>query len=382
VIRPSAPTATDNVTSIADAFGSVVERYAYDPYGTPAVLDADFTLDGTSDYGWDRLFQDKALDAAIGKYNFNMRVYNPMTGRFEQADPGGYIDGSNRYVADVGSPLRFVDPMGLDSALPRGFPGARPLNHDGSVQDFDMNEWERRDRQRRENEEWSRQNPNGTISALEPRNMGYLYPKPSATVRAKGLCKMVFGTMEAISVAEIPIIDVLAIAHGGSMAGAGAEEFYRGYPVDETAFAAAGRATASFAGASPESARKIGQASDFIAGMAIGTSALNRAMAPKYIAIGRRPDLMASHANPRVLTLNERNWTECIQEQFMDDALMSNLPIKLNSPPVLENFVRYNPYLDAVELTQFGKEINKFSGARVYTDDFSLNGEFLPNPWR
>jgi YD repeat-containing protein len=36
-----------NVTSLTSTSGTVVERYAYDPYGTPTAMQEDFTPEST-----------------------------------------------------------------------------------------------------------------------------------------------------------------------------------------------------------------------------------------------------------------------------------------------------------------------------------------------
>ena len=43
-----------------------------------------------------------------------MRDYDPTTGRYIQADPLGLVDGASVYGYVSGSPLRYVDPIGLE----------------------------------------------------------------------------------------------------------------------------------------------------------------------------------------------------------------------------------------------------------------------------
>ena len=111
--------ADDNVTSLTDASGAVVERYAYDPYGAVTVENPNGTVRGngtavSSSYGWAYLHQGLGLDVATGLYYDRMRqTYAPGLGRFEQEDPDGYVDGLNRYQFVEANPLRYVDPSGL-----------------------------------------------------------------------------------------------------------------------------------------------------------------------------------------------------------------------------------------------------------------------------
>jgi RHS repeat-associated protein len=107
-----------NVTSLTDASGNVVERYVYNPYGTVTVENPDGSVrgDGTlasSDYGIEYLFQGGRIDPQTGLYLFGVRDYDPTTGRWEQQDPAGYVNGANRYQFVVDAPTDLVDPTGL-----------------------------------------------------------------------------------------------------------------------------------------------------------------------------------------------------------------------------------------------------------------------------
>jgi uncharacterized delta-60 repeat protein/RHS repeat-associated protein len=111
--------ANHNVTSIVDVFGEVKERFAYDPYGSAATLNRDWSTDGDgSDYGWTHLHQGLRLDADVGLYDNRMRPYDPSQGRFISADPLGYPDGVSRYEYVAGGSTLKSDPFGLDSIPP------------------------------------------------------------------------------------------------------------------------------------------------------------------------------------------------------------------------------------------------------------------------
>jgi RHS repeat-associated protein len=106
-----------NVTSLTDASGAVVERYAYDPYGAVTVENPDGSTrgDGTatsSSYGWAVLHQGLRLDVATGTYDDRNRVYLVSLGRFAQEDQAGYIDGANRYQNEGGRVTVAADPTG------------------------------------------------------------------------------------------------------------------------------------------------------------------------------------------------------------------------------------------------------------------------------
>lgn len=104
-----------NVTSISDTAGAAVERYAYDPYGTPTVLDANWAADADnkSDVGMLYLHQGGRYDVTSGLYSFRHREYDAGLGRWVQQDPAGYVDGPNLYAYVLDNPTRYSDPDGL-----------------------------------------------------------------------------------------------------------------------------------------------------------------------------------------------------------------------------------------------------------------------------
>ena len=119
--------ADDDVTSLTDTTGAIVERYAYDPYGAVTVENPDGTIgrrSGTlSYYGWAVLFQGKRLDPATGTYDYNRRVYLVSLGRFGQQDPtgGAYVNGADLYQFELSGPVIGRDPTGtVDIGLPGG----------------------------------------------------------------------------------------------------------------------------------------------------------------------------------------------------------------------------------------------------------------------
>ena len=100
-----------NVTALVDTFGNVDERFIYDPYGTVTVLSPSWTTT-TDAYGWTTLFQGMRLNAYTGLYHTLNREYSATLGRWMQADPAGYVNGSSLYESLGGSPTNLVDPSG------------------------------------------------------------------------------------------------------------------------------------------------------------------------------------------------------------------------------------------------------------------------------
>jgi RHS repeat-associated protein len=106
-----------DVTALTNTSGAVLERYEYTPYGTVTVLNPDGTVlgDGTmasSQFGVPYLFQGMRYDSFTGLYETPNRDLNPATGTWLQADPAGYVDGSDRYQAFRSRPASSLDPMG------------------------------------------------------------------------------------------------------------------------------------------------------------------------------------------------------------------------------------------------------------------------------
>ena len=128
-LGPPSPTTTTylhdanfNVTAVADDQGTVVERYAYTPYGEATILN------GASDFGRDRsavdtggsdilneyLYTGRRLDPETGLQLNRNRFYASHLGRWVNRDPIGY-DGSwmNLYNYVTNRPSIALDPWGL-----------------------------------------------------------------------------------------------------------------------------------------------------------------------------------------------------------------------------------------------------------------------------
>ncbi len=116
---------TDHLGSLiglTDTAGVYVEKYSYDPWGrrrnpsdwsfnnvpAPTITDRGFT-------GHEHL-------DIFGLINMNGRLYDPVTGRFLNADPvidnTGGAQGLNSYTYCLNNPLKFTDPSGYILAAP------------------------------------------------------------------------------------------------------------------------------------------------------------------------------------------------------------------------------------------------------------------------
>jgi RHS repeat-associated protein len=95
-----------SVTSLTNGSGAAANTYTYDSFGNLTVSSG--TLVNPFQY------TGRDYDPETGLRYYRARYYNPGTGRFLSEDPVGFEgSGPNFYNYVGGSPLRFVDPLGL-----------------------------------------------------------------------------------------------------------------------------------------------------------------------------------------------------------------------------------------------------------------------------
>jgi RHS repeat-associated protein len=114
------PNALFNVEALTDPTGTPVERYAYDAYGEPTVMDGSYHPLPLNGWGTPHsavtnryLFTGRQLDEEDGLYFYRARYYDAAKGRFLQRDPLGYFDGMNLYAYVRDNPVNRADPSGL-----------------------------------------------------------------------------------------------------------------------------------------------------------------------------------------------------------------------------------------------------------------------------
>ena len=103
-----------SVVALTDGSGNLMERYEYDPYGQPTILDANDNVLSQSAVGNSILFTGRDYDAETGLYYYRARTMHPGLGRFMQHDTLMYVDGMNMYSYVGSAPLLFIDSYGLD----------------------------------------------------------------------------------------------------------------------------------------------------------------------------------------------------------------------------------------------------------------------------
>jgi RHS repeat-associated protein len=115
-----------NVTALVNTSGTVVERYVYDPYGTPTVYDGNWSALAGSAFAWLYLHQGGRYELQTGLYDFRNREYSPTLGRFVQRDPIGFAAGDTNLYRYVGNgPVNSVDPSGLSEIVLDWLPDGR-----------------------------------------------------------------------------------------------------------------------------------------------------------------------------------------------------------------------------------------------------------------
>ena len=99
---------------LTDGTGGIVERYAYSPYGSPAVSNSAYVPSGSvSMVGNPYMFTGREFDGESGLYNYRARTYDPVQGRFKQLDPNGIGGGVGLYCYCANNPVANSDPLGL-----------------------------------------------------------------------------------------------------------------------------------------------------------------------------------------------------------------------------------------------------------------------------
>jgi RHS repeat-associated protein len=117
-----------NVTAAISTAGSVQERYIYDPYGAPTVLDPSWNTRASSLFAWVYLHQGGRYDSLSGLYLFRHREYSAILGRWLQLDPVSYGGGDdNLYDYIQNSPASATDPSGYGPINVTNITGPTPM---------------------------------------------------------------------------------------------------------------------------------------------------------------------------------------------------------------------------------------------------------------
>ena len=140
-----------SIVATTDHAGSVTGRFAYDPLGkrryANATYDAfgDLKVDWTTDTnnGNDRGFTGHEHLDSLGLVHMNGRLYDPMIGRFMQADPlisrPYNLQDFDRYSYCFNNPITCTDPSGFDEGGAGDSGGTGGYNGGGQTTDAEGN---------------------------------------------------------------------------------------------------------------------------------------------------------------------------------------------------------------------------------------------------
>jgi len=132
-----------SLTSLSNAAGALANTYTYDSFGN--LLASTGTLTNTFRY------TAREFETETNLYFYRSRYYDAALGRFISEDMERFVAGPNFYDYVLGSPINWVDPMGLDVTVklypsPQGSPnpyghigiGVNTLQTEGFYPDIDL----------------------------------------------------------------------------------------------------------------------------------------------------------------------------------------------------------------------------------------------------
>jgi RHS repeat-associated protein len=102
-----------SVVALTDSEGAVTDQYCYGPYGT------DWGHSGTNSIPFRWLGSHGVFNVGGSALHLTRyRAYDTQMGRFLSQDPIGLGGGPNLYAYCKGSPLAYIDPLGLGAEAP------------------------------------------------------------------------------------------------------------------------------------------------------------------------------------------------------------------------------------------------------------------------
>jgi RHS repeat-associated protein len=102
-----------SVHTMVDETGNVVEQYRFDAWGRTTAYDGGGVPITQSAIGNRYVWQGREISWVTGLYNFRLRIYDPISGRFLSKDPSGISAGLNEFLFCRDNPVNRRDPLGL-----------------------------------------------------------------------------------------------------------------------------------------------------------------------------------------------------------------------------------------------------------------------------
>jgi RHS repeat-associated protein len=101
--------------AVTGSDGTVLERYSYDAFGAPAIMDPSGSVLAASAINNRYLFTGREWVQGYGFYEYRARAYHPGLGRFMSEDPSGFEGGDyNLFRYCKNDPEDITDPTGLE----------------------------------------------------------------------------------------------------------------------------------------------------------------------------------------------------------------------------------------------------------------------------
>jgi RHS repeat-associated protein len=105
-----------SVTHLTSSTGTVLEKYKYDVFGAPTILDGGGNTLSASAKNNRFMFTGREYTSDFGVYEYRARAYHPGLGRFTGEDPKGFDAGDyNLFRYCHNDPEDLTDPMGTDT---------------------------------------------------------------------------------------------------------------------------------------------------------------------------------------------------------------------------------------------------------------------------